>query len=215
VLLNNCPKLTHLSLTGVQAFLRDDLLTFCREAPPEFNDHQRDVFCVFSGGGVSRLRDHLNEEKAHALAGEVSTPSENSDDLGLDDYTGDPDSDGSNTPVINIDVHGSHPVGATPIARPAGPASGPGMLFANLPHNQTHWQLNTAAGPSHLSQSAPATTGPVIWPSNVSGQSVYQQPLHGAGGSAQHVTGMMGATILDDLEEGDEAFGEDSEIMGD
>jgi hypothetical protein len=34
-LLNQCPKLTHLSLTGVQAFyLREDLITFCREAPP-------------------------------------------------------------------------------------------------------------------------------------------------------------------------------------
>ncbi|KAK3077317.1 hypothetical protein LTS18_010596 [Coniosporium uncinatum] len=64
-LLNNCPRLTHLSLTGVQAFLREDLLVFCREAPPEFNDHQRDVFCVFSGNGVTRLRDYLNEE--HSL----------------------------------------------------------------------------------------------------------------------------------------------------
>jgi len=61
-LLNNCPRLTHLSLTGVQAFLRDDLLVFCREAPSEFNDHQRDVFCVFSGIGVSRLRNSLNTE---------------------------------------------------------------------------------------------------------------------------------------------------------
>jgi len=33
-LLNNCPRLTHLSLTGVHAFLRDDLIVFCREAPP-------------------------------------------------------------------------------------------------------------------------------------------------------------------------------------
>ncbi|KAI4628826.1 uncharacterized protein J4E88_000679 [Alternaria novae-zelandiae] len=59
-LLNNCPRLTHLSLTGVQAFLRDDLLAFCREAPPEFNDHQREVFCVFSGVGVQRLRVFMN-----------------------------------------------------------------------------------------------------------------------------------------------------------
>jgi F-box and leucine-rich repeat protein GRR1 len=44
----------------VQAFLRDDLLAFCREAPPEFNDHQRDVFCVFSGLGVKHLRDFMN-----------------------------------------------------------------------------------------------------------------------------------------------------------
>ncbi|KAF2114457.1 hypothetical protein BDV96DRAFT_494876 [Lophiotrema nucula] len=61
-LLNNCPRLTHLSLTGVQAFLREDLVIFCREAPAEFNDHQRDVFCVFSGVGVQRLRNYLNAD---------------------------------------------------------------------------------------------------------------------------------------------------------
>ena len=32
-LLNSCPKLTHLSLTGVTAFLREDLDAFCRDAP--------------------------------------------------------------------------------------------------------------------------------------------------------------------------------------
>ncbi|KAF9691080.1 hypothetical protein EKO04_011007 [Ascochyta lentis] len=64
-LLNNCPRLTHLSLTGVQAFLRDDLLVYCREAPPEFNEHQRDVFCVFSGVGVQRLRQFLNTDHDH------------------------------------------------------------------------------------------------------------------------------------------------------
>lgn len=58
-LLLNCPRLTHLSLTGVQAFLRDDLTRFCREAPSEFTHVQRDVFCVFSGEGVERLRDYL------------------------------------------------------------------------------------------------------------------------------------------------------------
>lgn len=33
LLLRNCSKLTHLSLTGVHAFLRNDLEQFCREAP--------------------------------------------------------------------------------------------------------------------------------------------------------------------------------------
>ncbi|KAF2502591.1 RNI-like protein [Lophium mytilinum] len=62
-LLNNCPRLTHLSLTGVMAFLREDLVVFCREAPQaEFNDHQRDVFCVFSNHGVTRLRAYLNQD---------------------------------------------------------------------------------------------------------------------------------------------------------
>jgi F-box and leucine-rich repeat protein GRR1 len=84
VLLNQCHKLTHLSLTGVQAFLRNDLEAFCREAPPgklfhaspflillmsriEFTEHQRNVFCVFSGVGVSRLRDHLNQYEHPAM----------------------------------------------------------------------------------------------------------------------------------------------------
>ena len=78
-LLNQCPKLTPLSLTGVQAFyLREDLINYCREAPPgevvhylifvlytnyrpEFTEHQRHVFCVFSGDGVNKLRTYLNE----------------------------------------------------------------------------------------------------------------------------------------------------------
>ena len=91
-LLNNCLRLTHLSLTGVQAFLRDDLEQFCRTAPsgtfshsiphvpsppicirnsmliptPEFTEHQRAVFCVFSSDGVTGLRNHLNSlERQH------------------------------------------------------------------------------------------------------------------------------------------------------
>ncbi|KZL84488.1 f-box domain-containing protein [Colletotrichum incanum] len=59
-LLNYCPRLTHLSLTGVTAFLREEFGEFCRPPPPEFTDHQRGVFCVFSGAGVSRLREYLN-----------------------------------------------------------------------------------------------------------------------------------------------------------
>src|SRR6478735_5866095 len=33
-LLNSCPRLTHLSLTGVNAFQRDDFQPYCRQAPP-------------------------------------------------------------------------------------------------------------------------------------------------------------------------------------
>ena len=43
----------------MQAFLREDLTRFCRDAPAEFTHPQRDVFCVFSGDGVQRLRDYL------------------------------------------------------------------------------------------------------------------------------------------------------------
>ena len=33
---------------------------FCREPPREFTEQQRDLFCVFSGEGISELRDFLN-----------------------------------------------------------------------------------------------------------------------------------------------------------
>ncbi|KAL2754179.1 hypothetical protein ACRALDRAFT_1063101 [Sodiomyces alcalophilus JCM 7366] len=59
-LLKYCPRLTHLSLTGVAAFLREEFAEFCRPPPPEFTEHQRGVFCVFSGAGVSRLREYLH-----------------------------------------------------------------------------------------------------------------------------------------------------------
>lgn len=65
-LLNCCQKLTHLSLTGVHAFMRDDLSVFCREAPREFTEHQRQVFCVYSGTGVSGLRRYLNTQSEFA-----------------------------------------------------------------------------------------------------------------------------------------------------
>lgn len=60
VLVNACEKLTHLSLTGVTPFIRSDLTQFCRAPPPEFNQHQQAMFCVFSGKGVSELRAYFN-----------------------------------------------------------------------------------------------------------------------------------------------------------
>lgn len=59
-LLRACPKLTHISLTGISQFLRPDITRFCREPPSEFNPHQKSIFCVFSGEGVGLLRNHLN-----------------------------------------------------------------------------------------------------------------------------------------------------------
>jgi F-box and leucine-rich repeat protein GRR1 len=75
-LLKHIPGITHLSLTGVTAFRDRQYQAFCR-APPavsidsvlrlpsakrvlqEFNAHQRGAFCVFSGKGVSDLRECL------------------------------------------------------------------------------------------------------------------------------------------------------------
>ncbi|KAM3438246.1 hypothetical protein NHJ13734_004261 [Beauveria thailandica] len=64
-LLNSCPRLSHLSLTGVPAFQGEEFTPFCREAPPEFTHHQRNVFCVFSGNQVSRFRDYLNTARQY------------------------------------------------------------------------------------------------------------------------------------------------------
>ncbi|AMD22997.1 HHR228Cp [Eremothecium sinecaudum] len=54
-----CPKLSHLSLTAVPSFLRPDITQFCRLPPSEFTVNQRQIFCVFSGKGVQKLRHHL------------------------------------------------------------------------------------------------------------------------------------------------------------
>lgn len=78
-LLQKLLKLTHLSLTGVPAFRRPELQQFCRDPPPvratqrngppnlidhllqDFNNSQRQAFCVYSGKGVSELREFLAE----------------------------------------------------------------------------------------------------------------------------------------------------------
>ncbi|KAJ6788740.1 hypothetical protein PWT90_07967 [Aphanocladium album] len=73
-LLNSCPRLSHLSLTGVPAFQGDDFSPFCREAPPEFTNHQRNVFCVFSGSQVSKFRDYLNSAPQFENLRESLTP---------------------------------------------------------------------------------------------------------------------------------------------
>lgn len=58
-LLMACPRLSHLSLTAVPSFLRPDITAFCRTAPSDFSDNQRQIFCVFSGKGVHKLRHYL------------------------------------------------------------------------------------------------------------------------------------------------------------
>lgn len=63
-LLNACPKLTHLSLSGVPSFLVDDLRQFCRQPPEDFTQHQQSIFCVFSSNGVKELRNYLNFKQA-------------------------------------------------------------------------------------------------------------------------------------------------------
>lgn len=81
-LLQSLTSLTHLSLTGVPSFRRADLQSYCRSPPKvcsgcsspscllqlsnspycqEFNAHQQQSFCVYSGRGVAELRRYLNQ----------------------------------------------------------------------------------------------------------------------------------------------------------
>ncbi|KDN46826.1 RNI-like protein [Tilletiaria anomala UBC 951] len=60
-LLQRLDRLTHLSLTGVPAFRREELQAMCRKPPEEFNEHQRSAFCVYSGKGVNQLRGFLRD----------------------------------------------------------------------------------------------------------------------------------------------------------
>ncbi|KAF3988694.1 hypothetical protein FT663_03926 [Candidozyma haemuli var. vulneris] len=70
LLLKNCPRLTHLSLTGISAFLRREITQYCRDPPPDFTENQKSSFCVFSGHGVVQLRNHLDtimDQRAYIL----------------------------------------------------------------------------------------------------------------------------------------------------
>ena len=69
-LLRSCPRLTHLSLTGISAFLRREITQYCRDPPPDFTENQKLSFCVFSGNGVVQLRNYLAalmEQRAYIL----------------------------------------------------------------------------------------------------------------------------------------------------
>lgn len=79
-LLQRLRKLTHLSLTGIPSFRRSELQRFCRVPPQEFNQTQRDQFCVYSGKGISQLRDYLTALFNTITDGETSYSGEGEDD---------------------------------------------------------------------------------------------------------------------------------------
>lgn len=84
-LLHFCPRLTHLSLTGIDCFLTPEITAFCREAPPDFNEHQKRLFCVFSGQGVKKLRDYFNkQERPFYNNGDLLPPLQLGDERGVD-----------------------------------------------------------------------------------------------------------------------------------
>ena len=126
------------------------------------------------------------------------------------------DSDGSDTPVVSVDVHSHHRAGMTPVIPMPGPSSG--LLFSSQhagPGQQIAWQPHhpggSGIGSVLFSSSAPASTGTGMWGFHSSAPHMqFTAPPPGA----QHVTGMMGAAALDDVDEGDEVF-DGSETMGD
>ncbi|KAG9104282.1 SCF ubiquitin ligase complex subunit [Ceratobasidium sp. 370] len=83
-LLQRLHKLTHLSLTGIPAFRREELQRFCRTPPREFNPSQRAAFCVYSGKGVADLRRYL-EYLSSTLDGMRGPLTSDTEDEGDDD----------------------------------------------------------------------------------------------------------------------------------
>lgn len=167
-LLNSCQKLTHLSLTGVHAFMRDDLAVFCRAAPQEFTEHQRQVFCVYSGTGVSGLRRFLNTEAEFAdyhdmgaqtrrRAATATEPMPIPDVDGFDEADGVDDEDmGDGSEIAGID----EPQFNTTIPPPPPPPAPPAMfLHAPLSNNPSvttasqAWPVPTTPTQSSLEQS--------------------------------------------------------------
>lgn len=98
----------------MQAFLREDLTRFCRDAPAEFTHPQRDVFCVFSGEGVQRLREYLMRlavDEAQRQGRDVIDDSllDGVDSPGTDTMSDDGTIDGNDQlmePVLNPHRHG-------------------------------------------------------------------------------------------------------------
>jgi hypothetical protein len=172
-------------LTGVAAFLRDDLIVFCREAPPEFNEHQRELFCVFSGDGVTKLKIYLNETARQTFDAESTM----FDDNLMDD-------DISDTAVINADyVMPQFPPGQqNPTQQqqlvPPPPPPHNMLQHADPPNAHHHWQ-----GHVHPQLQLPPLQIPPI------------EDLVGPNGSPTNDAPLT-------LDDGDEGFGFDSEVMG-
>ncbi|PHH64310.1 hypothetical protein CDD81_4794 [Ophiocordyceps australis] len=168
-LLNSCPRLTHLSLTGVPAFQREDFQSYCRIAPPEFTPHQRDVFCVFSGNMVSSFRDFLNASprfqelrdsmpprigasrirntatrRSEALANNLAAEGEGYDDDAADEDNDFEVLDGTEM-AVDVNVQNQH---MTPAIPPPPPPSFDQHVFAPLQH--AHAGLGHYAYPSTM-----------------------------------------------------------------
>jgi F-box and leucine-rich repeat protein GRR1 len=198
-LLNACPRLTHLSLTGVTAFQRDDFQPFCRQAPPEFTPHQRDVFCVFSGAQVAKFREFLNsqpqfEELRATLPARlarsmrsvtrrtnaVSAPAPG-DGEGYEDEMGDEDNDFEGMDPSDIAVDPQVQLGLPDLnptssqATQTIPVPPPAPSMAQHPFASMHSYVNGVA----------ENLGPLAWSSFISNEPASGAPPLSAHGHAQ------------------------------
>lgn len=151
-------RLTHLSLTGVPAFRRPELQAMCRAPPKDFNEHQRQAFCVYSGKGVHDLRKFLqrvySDEQLAAEFGQLEPRARNA--LG---GLGDAPLGGANG-LGNGNGHHPHHAAAAAFGGAAG-----------IPFAQPH--LQPGAPPLGLVGAAPASA-----PNAAAG--LYPPPLAGA-----------------------------------
>jgi F-box and leucine-rich repeat protein GRR1 len=143
---------------------------------------------------VARLRVFLNEWKRRQAQQASEASTEEADD----------DTRSEEGSLLQMNVQGNHVPGQTPVVPT--PAQTPAQ-------GQGNWTFAGPAAGGGLSQSAP-TAGMQNWWGGTYGLGLAGNG-NGGGAGAQQVTGMMGAQSLEDVDEGDEAFGEGSEVMGD
>ncbi|KAI1817207.1 RNI-like protein [Poronia punctata] len=214
-LLNCCPKLTHLSLTGVPAFLRDDLEDFCREAPQDFTENQRAVFCVFSGTGVVGLRNFFNtkDEFAEYRDGPVRTSTrvrataEAGADAGLDvapeaegfedGYALEDDDMGDGSDLIDVQ-NGENAIPPPPPPPPAQPASmaplatlpnGQAQAFPSTNGTALDGTLAELGVPSTTNQAVPANQAGAGSGPSTAGTSLFGNPAASPGPSTAPMQG--------------------------
>lgn len=144
--LQRLDRLTHLSLTGVPAFRRPELQAMCRAPPKDFNDHQRQAFCVYSGKGVNDLRKYLqhvySDEQLAAEFGQLEPRAMNA--LG-----GFGEHPGVETAMSQWTAHHAH-------YAPATFGGGPGAAGIAYAHAQPHAPPQPGAPPLGLVGGAPA-----------------------------------------------------------
>ncbi|KZT34294.1 RNI-like protein [Sistotremastrum suecicum HHB10207 ss-3] len=182
-LLSRLNKLTHLSLTGIPSFRREELQKFCRPPPREFNTAQRAAFCVYSGPGVNALRKYLETIMAN-MREEVHVAHENPDSSD-EDENGD---DGDDTGIIELGDDGDAEDGESDI--PLYPGPGPGRRSRALRNGNVTMQRHGPGRRNGTRAVLPHTDRILIpGPSNVNSNSNSAASASGSGTSSASGSG--------------------------